>query len=337
MRRLFPKVGLHDFGVADHDLRVAVGDLAPGHEHRDALGEFHHRAHHVLDHDDRDTLLLQAEEEREDVVHLGGGQPGHGLVGNEELRLRRHGARELELSHVHLGEAARHRVRASGETHLLENAHHLLDDPARGELLVLARGVEERHAQIVEHRHAGEGLGNLEAAREAHADAPVRGMPADVLSLEADAPFLVLERPGDAIDERALARAVRPDETDALAGPHDEVDALQRSEAAEALRDAFDLEKRCGHHLPFRRRQASTQPMMPFGASVTKSTSSTPTMSRFHAPRENITCTSCWTLPSRIAPIRGPIQLIVPPISGIAILLTAYDRLNAELGSIYER
>src|SRR5439155_2229754 len=302
---------------------VAADDLAPGHEHRDGLGDFHHRAHHVLDHDDCDALLLQAGEEREDVVDLGGGGPGHGLVGNEELGLGRHGARELELSHVHLGEAARHCVRASCETHLPEDAHRFLDDPAGRELLVLARGIEERYAQIVEHRHAGEGLGNLEAAREAHADAPVRGMPADVLSLEADAPFLVLERPGDAIDERALARAVRPDETDALAGPHDEVDALQRREAAEALRDAFDFEKGCGHHLPFPRRQASTQPMMPFGASVTKSTSSTPTMSRFHAPRENITCTSCCTLPSSTAPMSGPIQLIVPPISGMAMLFTA--------------
>src|SRR5207247_11454883 len=172
---------------------------------------------------------------------------------------------------------------ASRETHLSEDAHCLLRNAVVGQLLMLARGIEERHAQIVEHRHAGERLGNLEAARESHADAPVRGMPADVIALEAEAPFLVLERPGDAIDERALARAVRPDETDALAGPHDEVDALQRSEAAEALRDAFDFEKRCGHHLPFRRRQASTQPMMPFGASVTKSTSSTPTMRRFQA------------------------------------------------------
>src|SRR6267378_407401 len=60
MRRLFSKVGLDDFGVADHGLRVAVGDLAPGHEYRDALGEFHHRAHHVLDHDDGDAAMARA-------------------------------------------------------------------------------------------------------------------------------------------------------------------------------------------------------------------------------------------------------------------------------------
>src|SRR6266567_995370 len=286
-RRLFAKVGFHDFGVARDRLRVAVGDLAPGDEHRDPLGEFHHRAHHVLDHDDRDAPLLQPEEERQDVVHFGGREPGHRLVRNEELGLRRHGARELELSHVHL-------------------------------------------------RQAGEGLGNLEAAREAQADALVRGMPADVLPFETDAAFLVPERPGDAVDERALAGTVRADQADALARPHREVDALQRREAAEPLGHTADLEQRLGHQRSLLRRQASTQPMMPFGASVTKSTSSTPTIRRFHA-EETVTCTSCCTVPSSTAPISGPIQLIMPPISGMAMLLTAYDRLNAELGSMYER
>ena len=62
--------------------------------------------------------------------------------------------------------------------------------------------------------------------------------------------------------------------------------------------------------------------MMPFGASVTKSTSSTPTMSRFQAD-ETVTCTSCCTLPSSTAPMSGPIQLIMPPMSGMAMLFTA--------------
>jgi len=38
-------------------------------------------------------------------------------------------------------------------------------------------------------------------------------------------PFLVPQRPGDAIDERALARAVRADEADPLARVHEEIDA----------------------------------------------------------------------------------------------------------------
>jgi hypothetical protein len=62
--------------------------------------------------------------------------------------------------------------------------------------------------------------------------------------------------------------------------------------------------------------------MMPLGASVTNSTSSTPTINRFQAD-DTVTCTSCCTLPSSTAPMSGPTQLIVPPIKGMAILLTA--------------
>src|SRR6266700_2833032 len=69
----------------------------------------------------------------------------------------------------------------------------------------------------------------------------------------------------------------------------------------------------------FVRRQASTQPMMPLGASVTNTTSSTPTISRFQA-EEIVTWTTCCTEPSRTAPITGPSQLIMPPIRGMAML-----------------
>ena len=60
---------------------------------------------------------------------------------------------------------------------------------------------------------------------------------------------------------------------------------------------------------------------MPFGAMMTKATSSRPTISRFTA-EEMVTVTICWTEPSSTAPISGPAQLVVPPIRGMAMLLT---------------
>ena len=36
-----------------------------------------------------------------------------------------------------------------------------------------------------------------------------------------------------------------------------------------------------------------------------------------------VTVASCWIVPNRIEPITGPIQLVMPPITGIATLLTA--------------
>ena len=45
-------------------------------------------------------------------------------------------------------------------------------------------------------------------------------------------------------------------------------------------------------------------------------------MSRFTA-EEMVTVATCWIVPSSSAPITGPIQVVVPPTSGMAMLLTA--------------
>ena len=63
-------------------------------------------------------------------------------------------------------------------------------------------------------------------------------------------------------------------------------------------------------------------PTMPFGAMITQSTIRRPTISRLTAD-EIVTVAICWSEPSRIAPISGPAQLVVPPIIGMAIELTA--------------
>ncbi len=55
---------------------------------------------------------------------------------------------------------------------------------------------------------------------------------------------------------------------------------------------------------------------------MTKATSRSPTSSRFTSD-EIVTVTICWSVPSRIEPTSGPIQEVVPPISGIAIAFTA--------------
>src|SRR5436309_1034019 len=82
--------------------------------------------------------------------------------------------------------------------------------------------------------------------------------------LAADAPGVVAQGARDAVHERALARAVGPDEAEALAVRDREVHAIERREATEALRDAAGREQRLAHAR--RRFQASIQPMMPLGA-----------------------------------------------------------------------
>ena len=61
---------------------------------------------------------------------------------------------------------------------------------------------------------------------------------------------------------------------------------------------------------------------MPFGATMTKPISIRPTMSRLPT-EEMVTVATCCSVPSRMAPISGPTQLVVPPIIGMAIEFTA--------------
>src|SRR5580658_9172698 len=56
----------------------------------------------------------------------------------------------------------------------------------------------------------------------------------------------VPERAADAVDERAFAGAVGPDESDPLAWANRQDDALQRDKPAEALAEIIDLEE-AGH------------------------------------------------------------------------------------------
>src|SRR6516165_1662978 len=107
MVRLSAKVSPLHIGIANHRLGPAVRDFLARDQHDQPLREFHYRAHDVLDQDDGDAALVEPDEQGDDVVDLRLRQSGHGLVGDQELRLGGHGARELELAHLHLGQIAR--------------------------------------------------------------------------------------------------------------------------------------------------------------------------------------------------------------------------------------
>ena len=102
---------------------------------------------------------------------------------------------------------------------------------------------------------------------------------------------LVLQRAADAIDQRALARAVRSDQPKPLARLHLEVDVVKSDESVEALADIVDVEQR-GHDPLRAHRRSCTNPTRPLGATMTKPTSIKPTISRFTA-EEMVTVAYC--------------------------------------------
>ena len=120
--------------------------------------------------------------------------------------------------------------------------------------------------------------------------------PSIALAVETHGAGLVLQRAADAIDQRALARAVRADQAEPLARLHLEIDAVERDEAAEALADIVDVQQRA-HDCLRARRRSCTRPTRPLGAMMTKTTSSRPTISRLTA-EEMVTVAYCCAVPS---------------------------------------
>src|SRR4029077_5816177 len=109
--------------------------------------------------------------------------------------------------------------------------------------------VGQRDEQVLEHRHAVKRSRNLEAAGDAAPRALVGGQPGYFFSLEDDLAGFVAQQPRDAVDQRGLARAVRADQAEALAGGDVDAHPGQRGEAAEVLRHAAYLEEGFSHRL----------------------------------------------------------------------------------------
>src|SRR5713101_9759829 len=329
--RLLAKIGPLHLGVADRLLRRSVGDLLAGNQHDEPRRKAHDRAHDVLDQDDRDALLVEAEQHNEDLLDLGGRQTGHRLVGKQQPRRAGNGAGQLELTHLDLGQIARQALRLVGEPDFREECMAALVDRGAGEPRAVPGidRIEERNAEIVEKIQAAERFGQLKAAGQPQPGALVGRHAVEPAAVEHDAAAVVVQCAGEAVDQRALARAVGPDQTEPLAGLDRDVDVFERHKTAKAFAQPGDFEDWRGHQRIPARQQACTSPTIPLGAMTTKTISRTPTISRFSA-EEIVTVASCWMVPSSTAPTIGPIQLVMPPISGIATLLTAYERLKLE-------
>ena len=89
-----------------------------------------------------------------------------------------------------------------------------------------------RHREVVEELERLEGSAKAAASRSA---APIRSSPVSVAM--GDRANRGPDEPGDRIDERGLASAVRADEADDLARFHTEVDVLERRHRTEPNRD----------------------------------------------------------------------------------------------------
>ena len=173
------------------------------------------------------------------------GEAGHRLVGDQELRLRRHGAGQFELAHLDLRQVARHLPRLGFEADLVQQRRAAVRDRLLRQMNAARRdGVEQGDADIVGKRHAGERPRQLKASRQAEMGALMGFEPVELSAVEMHGALLVVQRAADAIDQRRFAGAVRPDQAEPLAGRDRQRNLVERDEAAETLAEIVDLQKR---------------------------------------------------------------------------------------------
>jgi hypothetical protein len=251
---LVAEVGLGDLGVGLDLGRGAGGDLLAGVQDGDPVADLHDEVHVVLDQQDAHPGRDGADQLAE-LVHLVLGQPGGGLVEEEQVGLGDEGAGE--------GDALLHRVREAARVAVGVALGIQLDQgPLRAlaqqpvVLVGVGQGEDGGHEtrlrvpvrtdhHVLEHGQPGEQADALQRARDAELAELARPEPAQLLVTPGDAAGRRADEAARHVEQRRLAGAVRADEAVHLTGLHRERDVTQRGHAPEGDADPAHLEP-CG-------------------------------------------------------------------------------------------
>ena len=220
--------------VAQHRIDMAFGEDAALVQHRDGLRQLADKMHVVFDDDDR-RARVHLDDDVDGPLGLLRSQSGGRLVEQDQPRVSgQHGAELDELAPA-VGQVADRFAGAVRDADTLQR----LGDNAVGLAgrIALARGDPDilAHAQAVHHAR------DLGLDADAEAGDLVR-MGAD--AIDAANPDIALARPqdaGQALEEGALAGAVRADQAAQLFIGEDEIDGVERRHAAEADADPARL------------------------------------------------------------------------------------------------
>ena len=216
-------------------LRRARRDDAPGRDDRDAVGEGLRLVHVVRGEEDRLAQVAQAADHVPGLAARRGVEAGGRLVEEEQLGVADQGEGDVEPPLLPARERRGPGVRLLGEADQL----HRLVDVARGGVVagVLLDGLPRRELR--------DQPGLLEDEADAVAPGAIRLLRIDAehAHLAGVAGAVALED----LDRGRLARAVRSDEGEDLAGADLEIDPPHRLEAVVGLAQALDADHRLAH------------------------------------------------------------------------------------------
>ncbi len=262
---LGPEIGFDHRRIAHHGCGRALGDGPAVVQHQYAGGKRHHRAHDVLDQEDREAgLAIELDQDLDHAVGLRRPQSRHHLVEQKELGVGRERARDLEALAVGQGQGRGLLVALAEQIELRE---HLMS--ARTRLRQLAPVQQRAHDHVVLDRQAGKRAHQLEGAADATPAHRVRREPIDALVPERDGALIGGEHPGDDVEQRGLARAVGADDGEDRALGHAEAHPVDREQAAEPLAYPVDCQQRAHGLRPVRPSLRASHGHTPSGRIIT--------------------------------------------------------------------
>ena len=240
-------------------VRRALGDLAPEVQHNDAVGYFHHQRHVVFDQQQRfDAVADQLPEHAAQLMRFLRVQARRRLIQHQQLRTGAERNGEFQQPKFAAGKRIGFGVHSIAEADLFDDRRRLVAKLPLALALRLARkkGTQQRRLavpvtrrqHVAEHGQPLQHIGLLKRPDQARLRDRVGRAAGDV---GAPVSHRSRGRPveaGDQVETGGLARAVRPDQADDLAGAHLEGDIRQRRQAAKPLRDAAEFKHRRSLH-----------------------------------------------------------------------------------------
>ena len=123
---LFAEIGALHMGIVEHGRRIALGDLAAEVQHHNSVGDIHDHAHVVLDHHDgHAALFVEIDDVAGHVLLFFEVHAGHRLIEQDQLRLQRHRARQLDALAQAVGQGAGGRLAHRLQVEEIDDLLHL--------------------------------------------------------------------------------------------------------------------------------------------------------------------------------------------------------------------
>jgi hypothetical protein len=230
------EIGFDHSLFAHHFLRPAAGNDMALVEHEHTLGQRHNDFHDVLNDDDGDPHLVNAPHQRDGLVQFGRRQAGERFIQQQETRLRRQHARDLETLASRRTERPRRLFRMKAGQ---------FDDAKRlfARIVAMRMAQERANHHIMQDAHVLERGRHLKSSPDAGTRAGFGRGARDIRAAEHDRARSRHGLASKTIEEGRFSGAVGADQPDDLAFVHRQIGARDGAEFAEHLRDVSGLKQ----------------------------------------------------------------------------------------------